>query len=251
MREKVDVHNVFQRFYAEQIKSKGRLGIWKFSDAKIEETALEVHCNRCGAKTNHAVLRSVKYSDTEIIDERCGYSWGGESQILNCCGCGEFTFRDISWCTEDEEIAEKFFPERLKINPSQLYLREDVSQLPDTIQAIYQEVLSAVQNNFTILAGFGIRAILESVCNDRNAKGGNLFEKIDFLHQAGLITQDGTKILHSIRLLGNDAAHEMKGLTQSQTLVALRVIDHLLLGVYVLPREAKKAKFPEHLSKTV
>ncbi len=224
--------------------------IWKFAETNKENTVSSVHCNKCGNTTNHSVLRGICYHDEEIIDEFCGYSWGGECQILSCMGCGEFSFREYSWFSEDpDESKENFFPPRLKVNPSQLYLREDVAQLPESIQEIYKEVLSAAQGNLTILAGFGIRAILESICKDKKTKGENLLQKIDNLEKSGLLTIEGAKILHGIRLLGNDAAHQMKGLAQSQVLVAMRVIDHLLLGVYVLPWEAEKAEFPQHSSK--
>jgi hypothetical protein len=56
----------------------------------------------------------------------------------------------------------------------------------------------------------------------------------------GVLTQDGADILHKLRTLGNDAAHEVKPHSLQELGLAFDVVDHLLLGVYILPDHAKK-----------
>jgi hypothetical protein len=97
------------------------------------------------------------------------------------------------------------------------------------------------------LAGIGVRAIVEAICKEQRTPGHSLFEQIDNLVTQSLLTASGAKILHGIRLLGNEAAHEMKAPTEKQTIAAMKVIDHLLLGAYVLPEEAKV--LPEYKAK--
>ncbi len=97
-----------------------------------------------------------------------------------------------------------------------------------------------MNNEQPVLAGIGIRALVERICKDKQAPGGNLVEKINDLVKLGVLTQDGATILHKIRTLGNDAAHEVKPHKPEQLRLALDVCEHLLQGVYLLPHHAKQ-----------
>jgi hypothetical protein len=92
------------------------------------------------------------------------------------------------------------------------------------------------------LAGIGIRAIVETVCKDKESSGRNLASKIDDLVTQGVLTRDGANILHKLRTLGNESAHEVTPHDNVQLGLALDVVDHLLTGVYILPHHAR-AKF--------
>ncbi|MDY3558591.1 DUF4145 domain-containing protein, partial [Gemmata sp. JC673] len=58
-----------------------------------------------------------------------------------------------------------------------------------------------------------------------------------------VVSGDGAKILHSLRFMGNNAAHEVKGHTAEELTIALGVVEYLLHGVYVMPKKA--AKLPQ------
>jgi len=68
-----------------------------------------------------------------------------------------------------------------------------------------------------------------------------LVQRIDGLVSQGVLSLEGSKILHKIRTLGNDAAHEVKPHNENQLGVALDVCEHLLQDVYVLPQQAARA----------
>ena len=97
-----------------------------------------------------------------------------------------------------------------------------------------------MNNDQPVLTGIGLRALVETICKDKKASGGNLVEKIGSLVSLGVLTADGATILHRIRTLGNDVAHEVKPHTAEQLGIALGVCEHLLQGVYLLPRHARK-----------
>jgi hypothetical protein len=59
------------------------------------------------------------------------------------------------------------------------------------------------------------------------------------------LTKDGADILHKLRTLGNDAAHEVKPHSLQELGLAFDVVDYLLLGVFILPVNAKKT-FKQH-----
>ncbi|GGY23560.1 hypothetical protein GCM10007387_01200 [Pseudoduganella albidiflava] len=116
----------------------------------------------------------------------------------------------------------------------------DVGLLQDKIQRIYEESLQALNDTQPVLCGIGIRALIETVCKDKKAIGSDLYNKINSLVGLGVLTQDGADILHKLRTLGNDAAHEVKPHSLQELGLAFDVVDHLLLGVYILPEHAKK-----------
>jgi hypothetical protein len=116
----------------------------------------------------------------------------------------------------------------------------DVHYLPTQISRIYDETLKALNSNQPILCGIGVRALIETICKDKNAPGKNLFGKINGLVTQGVLTREGSEILHKLRTLGNVSAHQVKPHTEQQLGVAMDVVDHLLQGVYILPMHAKR-----------
>lgn len=215
---------------------------WTIKPSDEVNKTVRVLCDRCKQKTAHRILAAVDYSGES--DDGDIQAWGS-AEVIQCQGCEDIGFRDTSSCSESIgfdgrcDVEERLYPPRTDHTlTGQLYLRDDIYDIPDVVQAIYRETLKAVQHEMPTLAGVGIRAILEATCQERKTKKHKLADKIDELEGMSLLTPAGAKILHGIRLLGNDAAHEMKAPTKKQITAALKVIDHLLLGVYVLPQEA-------------
>jgi len=118
-------------------------------------------------------------------------------------------------------------------------MMQEVYLLPRGVSTIYDEAHSALCGDLKIMAGFGIRAIVEAVCKDKEMSGRNLQIKIDSLAENGFITSDGAMILHSLRFIGNAAAHKMKAHSLEELNVAFDVIEYLLQGVYILPKQAE------------
>lgn len=91
-----------------------------------------------------------------------------------------------------------------------------------------------------ILGGIGIRAIVETVCNERGATGTNLFQKINSLVTLSLITQQEASVLHDLRFMGNEAAHKVKAHKSDELNLAFDVVEHLLNTVYLLAEQTKR-----------
>lgn len=215
-------------------------------DSKTQGKTIRIECLECKTITKHEIMRALDWADFIGVGEI--RVWGTH-QIVRCNGCDTLSFRAVLLSEEEYGLdeagdicyfeTEKLYPERYDRSLlNELYLRDDIYDIPTIIQSIYRETVSSVQHNLPTLAGIGIRAVIEAICREKKAKKRNLEGKIDELVDMSLLTPEGAKILHGIRLLGNDAAHEMKAPNKKQILAALKVIDHLLLGVYVLPKEA-------------
>jgi len=214
---------------------------WSVKPSEDVNKTLPVPCGSCQQKTQHRILAAIDYSGES--DSGDIHVWGS-AQVIQCQGCEAIGFRDVSTCSENigpegPEQDERLYPERPKRSVTdELYLRQDVYDVPDIIQIVYRETLAAVQHDLPTLAGIGIRAVIEATCQHLKATGRNLEIKIDKLAELSYLTPAGSEILHGIRLIGNDAAHEIKAPSIKQITAALKVIDHLLLGVFVLPQEA-------------
>jgi hypothetical protein len=213
---------------------------------KRQGQTIECSCRDCHRSTKHEIV-------TEATKSGCSRSrdheifWATEYQVVRCRGCETLSFRRASSNSEDSyiQIAEDEWEENIyeELFPSPHEGRQPLSDadlLPDKIQRIYDETLTTLNGRQEVLCGIGIRAIVETVCKDKNAAGKELFAKINSLVALGVLTQDGANILHKLRTLGNNAAHEVKPHTPKELGFAFDVLDHLLLGVYILPEHAKQ-----------
>ena len=213
------------------------------TDPKSKE--LWAACATCKGETAHVCLAEVKVED-ESPDGDIKMWW--QYYIIQCGGCKQVSFCEESQSTDDFDYydygqmkpsnTQKVYPGRIAGRP----LMGDVYSLPHGVARIYEETHKAISNNQSILTGIGLRAIIEAVCSNKNISSGNLQNKIEELHNVGVLTKEGAQILHQIRQLGNKAAHEVKANTQDELFAAFEVVEHLLATVYVMPRKAARLK---------
>ena len=203
-----------------------------------------VACGTCGKVTCHITLTLVATSD-ESPDG--GIRVWDDYLTIQCGGCHTVSFCVQSRFSEDVEYNPRTEQEELSVThrvyPNRIAGRSELdgSQLlPHATYRVYEETLAAISNHQPVLAGIGIRAIVETICKERSANGKDLKEKIDDLASTGVITNDGAKILHSLRFMGNSAAHEVKAHSNDELITALDVAEYLLKGVYILPKLAEK-----------
>ncbi len=207
---------------------------------------IEVSCLRCDGETCHKVLFSVEQTREEVdefnfVPGDSIFTWY-DYQIIQCQGCKTISFRQTSSSNEDYfaefggecYVYETIYPSRIKDKKG----LEKLHLLPLQIQDIYTETLRALNNGYLILAGIGLRALVESVCNEKSAEG-RLIGKIDNLKENHILTPANAEILHKIRTLGNDAAHKVKKHKKDELELAMNVVEHLLTDVYILPQQAK------------
>jgi hypothetical protein len=200
-----------------------------------------VPCQKCNGETYHKVLISA---DLGGGDSSWGYYYEERYQVIQCQGCRKLSFRKSQTNSEDsveDEEGETLYVLHEELYPSRVTGRHKLSDaylLPFPIVKIYEETYYAICNKQPILAGIGIRALIEAVCKEKAAQGKNLEDKIDSLVTIGVLTKDGADILHSLRILGNLAAHEIKPHSEQTLSIAMDVVEHLLIGVYILPKVA-------------
>ena len=210
---------------------------------KTKNEVRKIVCKYCDNTTNHNVLNSVERR------------WGNEDiqgidvyETITCSGCDSVSFRKSSSNSEDTLYDDEggfSYPESEEIYPSRLMGRkalQDIYSLPDKVRVMYSETHRAIFEGLKILAGIGVRALVEGVCSEESAQGHDLKEKINDLVLKGVLTQKNADILHKIRLFGNRAAHEMNSASDSELDVALDIVENLLETVYIIPKKAERLK---------
>ncbi|WP_324007907.1 DUF4145 domain-containing protein [Aeromonas dhakensis] len=205
-----------------------------------EGRELTVACINCTGKTKHDVVCSVDKSE---YAEEVGIAWDESHQIIRCKGCGILSFRRESSNSDDYEpigdnqfgrtIYEDLYPSRLEKRKG---LGSEAVYLPADLRRVYAETNKALDNASPVLAGIGLRAIVETVCKEKAAEGKDLNQKINSLLEKRILTPNGAAILHKVRSLGNKAAHEVKPHTPQQLSLAMEVVEHMIRDVYILPK---------------
>jgi len=197
-------------------------------------------CRACGRSTRHEVLfQHEEESDPDIYHDK--ETW----QVVRCLGCTTTGFRhrhdDFENVSEDHdgnlrhEIEITAYPRVIRNHKKlgSLYF------VPSVIRRAYTQTLSAYSEHAFVLASIGLRATIEAVCNHLKLSGSSLEKRIDQLFKGGFVSNGDKKLLHAIRFLGNDAAHEIKEPQESELRVALEIVEHLLNSVFILERKAK------------
>ncbi|WP_157830574.1 DUF4145 domain-containing protein [Aeromonas sobria] len=212
---------------------------------KSQNVELEVPCIKCSGKTTHKVLVSVDVRGEET-DGNWSMQWCDDYQIIECGGCKAKSFRNVSSNSEDyypiseteyeHDELELLYPSRIEGRKT---LENEVHYLPAKVRGIYKETLGALNNNSPVLSGIGLRALIETLCKEKNAEGNSLYKKIDDLVAKKILTPAGASILHKIRTLGNDAAHEVKPHSEKQLGLAMDVVEHVLNDVYIIPEKVE------------
>ncbi len=212
---------------------------------KTQNKEIWLSCGSCFVETCHKVSLSI---DLDGSIETHDVDYSNSYQIVQCQGCKGFSFRQCSFYSEpdgfDDELGENVYytSKTENLYPSRVAGRRELNSkqfLPVQVKIIYEETLSALSNKLQVLAGIGIRALIETVCKDKQSVGKNLEARIDSLVTLGVLTCEGAEILHSLRILGNEAAHEVKPHSESKLGTAMDVVEHLLSGVYILPTLSK------------
>lgn len=203
-------------------------------------------CGKCGLETRHSEI----FRYTEYGSQDCGggnsVDWTDHNQVIQCLGCEEVSFRKSSTNSEaydhDYDTGQPYYIETVTFYPGRVLGSKVIDHwlLPWSIGQVYTEARTAIENEMFIIGGIAIRSLLDSICSDVEAKGRNLAKKIDDLHERSLVTKEGVETLHKIRILGNLSAHAAKRHSKDQLMLALEVVEHILIGTYIIPARAKE-----------
>lgn len=199
--------------------------------------AVYIRCNECAASTEHQVRRELEITahpgadlapgDGEVIATIC-------AQILQCRRCGNVCFRR-GWADRSHP---EFIYWTIYINPKP---ECDVTEgLPENIGKLHRETVEAIKAGCLTLAAAGMRAVVESICQQNGCKGSDLQDRIRSLRANHIVSGREATALHAHRVFGNDALHHMKTPSLDEALDALAMLDHVLETLYKLPHRTNR-----------
>jgi hypothetical protein len=212
-----------------------------FMDKTEELETVKIACANCGGTPkNHLVVKEFQV----VQSDKDGFELSGEIyQICQCKGCDSIRFRKSAWDdivgdTKDSTDHIYIYPDASGQNRAKI----KTTDLPDTVSRIYTDTITAFNSGAMILAGGGLRAIVEAICIDQGVSGDNLQKKINNLVVKGLLAETQADLLHEERYIGNAALHELISPEKHDIEEGLLIIEGLINTIYILPKRAKRLK---------
>ena len=217
----------------------------KYNIHEYPNNILEYYCNHCRVKTTHrTIVEACTVED--FTDDGEVFSWNSY-HISECMGCHMVSFiKDIRFSEDEDTFHPDYGKKNFKgiiypileegaLTESQLSQLQFV--LPDKVKAIYEETLTAIKNKLFIIAGIGLRAILDTVCRERKIGQARqpLAARLQIMCDINLITEQEKTVLSTVKDLGNDSAHEGKSLNAYEVESVLLTVEYLLGKIYLLP----------------
>jgi len=159
----------------------------KIDEDKTKGQEIRTLCSECDRKTFHIILKSIDETGSETYPD-WSFQWDTHFQIIQCQGCKTVSFRKVDLNSEDivqvgedefeSEIHEQKFPPHLEGRKG---ICKGIIKIPRNVRLIYKETNKSILNDLPILAGIGIRSIVEAVCKEKSANGRNLLKRLMIL----------------------------------------------------------------------
>ncbi|WP_252151805.1 DUF4145 domain-containing protein [Acinetobacter sp. ANC 4862] len=222
-------------------------------EKKITSNEIYEHCLCIECKTNirHEILVDIAYSkhEADILSLYFNH------KILRCINCDSITYQDKIVNSEEvfqigeeydgtpiyeENASIKLYPLR---DEETAFSKEFEKILPQDIYLTYEEVVLALNNKMPLLAGLGLRTLLEQIVK-YFGHSDDLGEILNSFEQDGFISTKQRGLLDKIRYLGNDAAHRADSKSRKELVLHLKVLENLIqqLFVYYKIDEVEKIK---------
>lgn len=229
------------------------------SDQKIK-----IYCVGCKGFTNHDVLKKVTKTFTPDNTPNMQIDFAeGIWEILECRGCESVTFRE-TWINSEDVNPETGEPEaEVRLYPARNDKMLDIKPhfgMPLNLRQFYRETIDCYNQGLNTLCAIGTRMLIESICLDKGIKDdpvllpngrierqGNLQGKIEGLAKSGLITAEHAKTLHQLRVLGNEAAHQLQAPSVDELQTVLEIVEHTLENVYGLAFKTEDLQFKKRM----
>lgn len=202
----------------------------------MSKNTVRNYCIRCKQDTNHDIEGT--HQEEHDPDE---YHCMIEHSVVKCKGCNTVSFRKVFHDYEGaypEYNDQWVVPREIETFPKAEIGNLDSTHLPSIVESIYKETCNAYRDGALTLAGIGFRATVEAICNDQGITGKELSTRINNLASKGLISKKDSTRLHSIRFMGNDAAHDIITPSKKSLQAALIIVEHLITTVYIIDRES-------------
>ena len=214
-----------------------------------------LYCPDCDRETAHKTMAGVILNYADNKNDMEAFNSTENHQIIKCNGCHLIRYKEEYYDSEYYYLDE---PE-ISIYPVKRKALDQSSDFPEFLEKIYIETNSALANRLAILAGIGLRSMVEAICKDLIEKQEqetgetikvlvdkqstkqkpiqevSLKRKIEYFKEIRIFNENFEQILQIIREIGNDATHETKALPLQHLESAMQIIEHFIRHHYLSP----------------
>lgn len=203
----------------------------------MPKTTTKAPCRNCHQKTKHLVVAVRKTLDEEEVEDYGIVSWNDIWHFLACCGCDAVTLRLESTFSETGETTTIFYPPIVARRRPTWYDR-----LPKGLQALLDEVHSALNADNRRLAAMGARTALDLLLADKIGDAGTFSKRLDKLEAQGFVGRYNKKILVAALDAGSAAAHRGFNPSPSDLSHVMDILENVLQATYGLEDAAAELR---------
>ena len=133
------------------------------------------------------------------------------------------------------DLSDNQFPQSVFAN--------HINHLPSDIDSLYSEACTSASINAHTASVMVSRKILMNIAVSKGANAGESFQSyVNFLNDKGYIPPDGKEWVDYIRLLGNEANHEIHVMTIEDSKALITFVEMLLKFIYEFPKRVPPPK---------
>ena len=129
--------------------------------------------------------------------------------------------------TQGRTIVNSFPPRLIAFNSD---------NIPERILNTFQEAILCHGNNCLVASAIMIRKTLEEICENKDAKGKNLYKRLENLSTEIVLPVELREAMQELRLLGNDAAHieaqTYDEIGREEIEISIEFTKEILKGIY-------------------
>ncbi|MEQ8812685.1 MAG: DUF4145 domain-containing protein [Imperialibacter sp.] len=219
----------------------------RLDDKFINGEVIKTRCTSCLVPTNQLIR--TKFAPKFQAEHE--YFEFNEYCVAECLGCNNISFIHVKWDDDEEskdengdpiKIISYFIEDERWFEDYEFLNEQDLDELPANIFEMYEELQEALQREMRLLAGVGMRMLIEAVCLNKKIMGKSLQDQIKTLLSSGYVSKNDFDVIDELRRIGNTSAHKIKGPTDSILKAALEAVNHLLRTIYVVPRRTRRLK---------
>ncbi|MBF0551766.1 MAG: DUF4145 domain-containing protein [Deltaproteobacteria bacterium] len=207
------------------------------------ESGFDVFCPECNMLVEAKVIAEgdgeSKITDINPFDISDSPYNIDHFLVCVCRRCGQPFFIRQSWYVVPAEIESP--TGEIVLYPTESKLTQEA--LPKSVKSAYDDASKCFKASMFEPCVLMCRKCLEAICKNLGAEGRDLNKRLVRLSEAGQIDSRLLNWAHEIRLIGNEAAHEVDGkVTKRDARDVLDFTEAIIIYVFSLTKRFESFK---------
>ena len=201
-------------------------------------------CSNCNNETLMEIHARNKIENGDLFEDSYYYD---EQIVLKCPSCKNYNIINAYWDSSYGKVTESKKYEDIYCgdNVYETVLYPVVSELSNGANGIVpNDILKTFRKSLELKSVDSesclvkLRKTLELICNDKNAIGHNLNDKLKKLFESGILPSTLKSASNITRKLGNMGAHESDiEISTTELSSTIKLVEYIIQYIYILPNE--------------